>query len=79
MLDPDARAKLRANLNDAALLSWHYHWGDGGQRSVYLSYAALVVFVGMTLRYLKFYRHYAVEVFTSYAYANDSFSGASKP
>lgn len=32
---------------------------------------ALVVGIGMTLRYLKFYRHYAVEVFTAFAYATE--------
>jgi hypothetical protein len=31
--------------------------------------ASLVLAAGMLLRYLKFYRHYALEVFTTYAYA----------
>lgn len=31
--------------------------------------ASLVLSVGMFFRYLKFYRHYAVEVFTTYAYS----------
>lgn len=31
--------------------------------------AALLLGTGMLLRYLKFYRHYAVEIFTTYAHA----------
>ncbi len=36
----------------------------------YWGVAALLFGVGMTLRYLKFYRHYSVEVFRSLAYAS---------
>lgn len=54
---------------DAGLLYWSFRWGDGPADRLHWCYGALVVGFGMTLRYLKFFRLYAVEVFTSYAYA----------
>jgi hypothetical protein len=51
---------------DAALLYWSYRWGRGPVEYLHWSWTAFGVGVGMTLRYLKFYRHFAVEVFTSF-------------
>lgn len=56
---------------DAGLLYWSYRWGNGPDERLYWSLAATAVGVGMTFRYLKFYRHYAVEVFTSFAYSKE--------
>lgn len=58
-------------LVDAALLGWSYHCNDGPALHGNLGLLALVAGVGMTLRYLKFYRLYTVEVFTAFAYAKD--------
>lgn len=58
-------------LVDAALLYWSYRWNDGPDVHLYWSWAAVAVGVGMTFRYLKFFRHFAVEVFTSYAHSKD--------
>lgn len=55
----------------SALLYWSYRWGNGPVMNLYLSWAALAAAVGMTLRYLKFFSHYSVEVFTAYAYRKD--------
>lgn len=56
---------------DAGLLYWSYRWGGGPDERLYWSLAAIAVGVGMTFRYLKFYRHYAVEVFTSFAHSKE--------
>lgn len=56
---------------DAALLYWSYRWNGGPELHLHWSWAATAVGVGMTFRYLKFFRHYAVEVFTSYAHGQD--------
>lgn len=56
---------------DAGLLYWSYRWGSGPDERLYWSLAAIGVGVGMTFRYLKFYRHYAVEVFTSFAHSKE--------
>lgn len=53
---------------DGALLYWSYWYGKGGTHDLYLSWIAIIVGIGMTLRYLKFYRLYSAEVFTAYAY-----------
>jgi hypothetical protein len=57
---------------DAGLLYWSYRWGNGPDERLYWSWVATAVGVGMTFRYLKFYRHYAVEVFTSFAHSKES-------
>jgi hypothetical protein len=57
---------------DALLFAWSYKFHDGPPLHGNLGWLALVVAVGMTLRYLKFYRLYANEVFTAYAYAKES-------
>ena len=56
-------------LLDAGLLAWSYLGADGPVLNGQLAILALLTSFGMTLRYLKFYRHYAVEVFTAYAYS----------
>jgi hypothetical protein len=55
---------------NAALLFWSY--GKGGRAlDLYLAWAAVFCSLGMTLRYLKFFRLYGVELFTSFAYAKE--------
>jgi len=53
---------------DAGLLYWSYRWGTGPATFLHWSWAACALGVGMTFRYLKFYRNFAVEVFTSFAH-----------
>jgi hypothetical protein len=43
--------------------------GVGHRSDVGWAIAAMILSVGMLFRYLKFYRHYALEVFTTYAHA----------
>ncbi|HSD37909.1 MAG TPA: hypothetical protein VLC92_10405 [Rhodocyclaceae bacterium] len=56
---------------DAALLYWSYRWGGGPSDNLVWACGALFIGAGMTVRYLKFFRCYALEVFTSYAYSQD--------
>ena len=56
---------------DAGILYWSYRWNGGPEAHLNWAWAATAVGFGMTLRYLKFFRHYAVEVFTSYAHSED--------
>lgn len=56
---------------DAALLYWFWRWGDGTVEARTWAYVAVVLGLGLTLRYLKFYRQYASEVFISFAYAKE--------
>lgn len=58
-------------LIDAAVFYSSYLHSSGPPEHLLWARIALVISLGMTLRYLKFLRHYAVEVFTSYAYAKD--------
>ena len=58
-------------LIDAAVLYWSYLKPDGPDVHLLWARLALVAAVGMTLRYLKFFRHFALEVFTSWAYSKD--------
>lgn len=51
----------------AALLCGSAYWHHTSD-DYWWSLAAVVLALGMLLRYLKFYRLYSVEVFTSYAY-----------
>jgi len=44
--------------------------------NLYWSWIALTAAMGMTLRYLKFFSHFAVEVFTAYAYKKDAARGS---
>jgi hypothetical protein len=56
---------------DAGLLYWSYRWNGGPEEHLHWAWAATAVGFGMTFRYLKFFRHYSVEVFTSYAYGEE--------
>ncbi len=53
---------------DAAVLYWSYVRPSGPSEHLLWARLAVVVGIGMTLRYLKFFRLYANEVFTAYAY-----------
>jgi hypothetical protein len=52
----------------SAMLVWHAYAAGGGD-DYWLAGAAAVLGCGMFFRYLKFYRHYSVEVLTCYAHA----------
>lgn len=67
-----ARNISLVGLVDGAMLSWSYNFNGGPPLHGNLAWLALVASVGMTLRYLKFYRLYANEVFTTYAYAKET-------
>lgn len=54
---------------DAALLYWSYRWGAGPVDHLHWSWVAVALGIGMTFRYLKYYRNYAVEVLTSFAHS----------
>lgn len=66
-------------LIDALVLYWSYWQPEGPPEHLLWARISLVVSLGMTLRYLKFYRHFALEVFTSWAFANDKGAEAKKP
>ena len=61
---------------DSAVLYWSYLQTNAPSEYLLWARLALVIGLGMTLRYLKFFRHYAVEIFTSYAYAKDDRNSA---
>jgi hypothetical protein len=56
---------------DAGIFYWSFLQPKGPSDHLLWARIALAVGIGMTLRYLKFYRHYAVEVFTAFAYAKE--------
>ncbi|WP_265946230.1 hypothetical protein [Dechloromonas sp. A34] len=56
---------------DAAILYASYLQPKGPQEHLLWARIALFIGLGMTLRYLKFFRHFALEVFTSYAYSKE--------
>lgn len=58
-------------LMDAAILYWSYLQPKGPEDHLLWARIALVAGLGMMLRYLKFFRHFAVEVFTSYAFSKE--------
>lgn len=66
-------------LIDAAVLYWSYWQPKGPPEHLLWARISLVVSLGMTLRYLKFYRHFALEVFTSWAFAKDKEPEVKKP
>lgn len=67
-----ARNIALVGLLDAVMLGWSYAFNSGPPLHGNLAWLALAVSVGMTLRYLKFYRLYANEVFTTYAYTKET-------
>jgi len=56
---------------DAAIFQWSYLQPEAPDEHLLWSRIALCIGIGMTLRYLKFYRHYAIEVFTAFAYSKE--------
>jgi hypothetical protein len=62
-------------LVDAAVLYWSYLQPNGPAEHLLWARISLVVSFGMTLRYLKFYRHFALEVFTAWAFSKDKDEG----
>ncbi len=58
-------------LLDAAILYWSYLQPGGTHSHLIWARIALLVGLGMTLRYLKFFRHYSLEIFTAFAYSKD--------
>ena len=56
-------------LFDAALFYWSYMQPHGPKDHLLWSRCALVLSVAMLGRYLKFYRHFALDVFTTWAYS----------
>ncbi len=56
---------------DSAVLYWSYLQPKGPADHLLWSRLALVIGIGMLLRYLKFYRHFAVEVFTNFAWTTE--------
>lgn len=59
-------------LIDAALLAGSHWLYSAPKENLYWAFAVLLIGLGMALRYLKFYRQFAVEVFTAFAYAMDA-------
>lgn len=57
---------------DAGIFYWSFLQPKGPADHLLWARIALVIGIGMMLRYLKFYRHYTVEVFTAFAYAKES-------
>jgi hypothetical protein len=62
-------------LVDASVLYWSYLRPNGPVEHLLWARISLVLSFGMTMRYLKFYRHFAVEVFTAWAFATDKDEG----
>ncbi len=58
-------------LVNAAILYWSYLQPKGPDEHLLWARLALLAGVGMTLRYLKFLRHFSVELFTSYAFSKE--------
>lgn len=53
---------------DAAVFYGSYLWSNGPSQYLLWSRLCLLLSLGLTFRYLKFYRLYACEVITSFAY-----------
>lgn len=66
-------------LIDAAVLYWSYWQPKGPPEHLLWARISLVISLGMTLRYLKFYRHFALDVFTAWAFAKDKEPEVKKP
>lgn len=56
-------------LIDSAMLGYFYAYGAGSESDRWYAWGAAVIGCGLLFRYLKFYRLYSVEIFTSYAFA----------
>jgi hypothetical protein len=58
---------LVAFINAAVLIGWAL--GNAPAHTLYWGLVALVLGIGMLFRYLKFFRLYAVELFTAFAHS----------
>jgi hypothetical protein len=58
-----------AGIASSCLFYWSYHQSAGPVQHLLWSRLSLIMGIGMTFRYLKFFRHFCVEVFTVYAFA----------
>lgn len=57
---------------DSAIWYWSYLQPNGPDKYLLWARLSAVVGIGMTMRYLKFLKHYTSEVFTAYAYCKTS-------
>lgn len=57
---------------DAAIFQWSYLQPKAPEEHLLWSRIAVCIGIGMTLRYLKFYRIYSSEVFTAFAYSKEA-------
>ena len=60
------------SLVNAGVLWWAHWQPSGTQQQLLFARIALVVGVVLVLRYLKFLRHYSIELFISFAYAEEN-------
>jgi hypothetical protein len=56
---------------DAAILNWSYLQPKAPESHIWWSRIAFFIGVALLLRYLKFLRHYSLELFTAYAHAEE--------
>lgn len=66
-----ARNVALVSFIDAAILYWAYLQPTGQSEDLVYARIALIVGIGMLLRYLKFFRLYANEVFVFYAHTKE--------
>lgn len=59
------------SLVDAVILFWAHLQPTGIQQQLQFALIALVVGTALVARYLKFFRHYSLEVFTTYAHTDE--------
>ena len=57
---------------DAVVLAVSHYYFEAPKSDLWWALAAVVIGICMFFRYLKFYRHFALEVYTSYAAGNNS-------
>lgn len=55
-------------LADSAILFWSHFSGTAAQENLYYAWFALIVGVGMSFRYLKYFRLFSVEIYASYVH-----------
>lgn len=66
-------------LINAVVLYWSYLQPRSPHEHLLWARFSLVVSLGMTLRYLKFYRHFALEVFTAWTLSKEKEPEVKKP
>jgi hypothetical protein len=57
---------------DAAILNWSYLQPKGPDSHIWWARVAFFIGAALLLRYLKFLRHYSLELFTSFAHAEEA-------